>query len=290
MNDTILEIVQDLSARANLPKVITINSTTDGTVRHFLALAHLEGAELVSRYDWEQLIRQHTVTLEDGREAYPLPKDFARQVMRTYWDITNQWQISPVNASEWTGIKASLVQSNIFNLTRFWTWNKDQIFIHPTPTAGDVGKQIKFEYISKTWIKPTDWEAGKLFFPNEKCWYDGNIYQATISGNAGSTPPTHTSGSVSDGSATWLFVQPYGYTRFYTDKDTPLIDSTLVGLGIRLRYEKEMGFDFSYTEQEYQLRLNRETSSLKGLSPFGFAGAYNDLLNVPLLPDGNWII
>jgi hypothetical protein len=290
MQDTILEIIQDLCARANLPKVLTINNTSDATVRHFLALAHLEGAELVSKYDWEQLIRTFTITLEAGKEAYSLPNDFARQIMRTYWDVSNNWRIAPIEASQWTGVKSSLIQTNIYNITRFWTWNKDQVYIHPVPTAGDAGKQLKFEYLSQTWIKPTDWQASKQFETSSRCWYEGNVYEAVGGGNCGSTPPTHTTGTVSDGNVSWLFVQSYGYTRFITNTDLPLIDSTLIALGIRLRYEKEMGFDFTYTEKEYQERLNRETSSLKGLTPFGFAGSYSDIYNIPLLPDGNWII
>ena len=45
--------------------------------------------------------------------------------------------------------------------------------------------------------------------------YDGNIYVATTAGTTGATPPTHTSGTVSDGGVSWRYVATSPVAVFY---------------------------------------------------------------------------
>lgn len=47
------------------------------------------------------------------------------------------------------------------------------------------------------------WQAGAPFGPGAYCIYGPNLYERVSGSTAGSTPPTHTSGQVSDGSVLW---------------------------------------------------------------------------------------
>jgi hypothetical protein len=62
----------------------------------------------------------------------------------------------------------------------------------------------------------TVWSAGAAVTAGDYRYYGLNIYQAAGSGTTGATPPTHTSGSVSDGTITWAYINSY-ITAAYTD-------------------------------------------------------------------------
>lgn len=289
MTQSILEIVQDLAARAYLTVGSDVVNTQDSTAKHLLALAHLEGAELVSKADFPELVRLHTITLIDGQEQYALPVDFDRAVMRTFWDNSNTWRTSPVTPQTWRTLKTNLVNALVSKVQRFWSWDDNKIFIYPVPTSDDAGNTLSFEYLSNTWIRPQKWGEGTTYDSGARVWANGNIYTADSAGAAGATQPTHTTGSASDGSLSWTYLQNYGQTRFLQNTDVPLIDATLLSLGIRLRYERETEHDASdATREEYERRLNRKITALKDTEPFGFSGRYVTEGNIPILPDGNF--
>lgn len=52
----------------------------------------------------------------------------------------------------------------------------------------------------------TLWATGVSKAIRSFVYYGNNIYVATTAGTTGATPPTHTSGSVSDGGVTWKFI------------------------------------------------------------------------------------
>src|SRR5690606_27446188 len=53
---------------------------------------------------------------------------------------------------------------------------------------------------------PSLWSSGISVPLNQRRRYEGRIYEAKTAGTTGSTPPTHTSGVVSDGGVDWLFI------------------------------------------------------------------------------------
>lgn len=55
----------------------------------------------------------------------------------------------------------------------------------------------------------TAWASSTSFASGAYCIYGLNLYQTTAGGTTGATPPTHTSGSVSDGAVTWAYVNSY---------------------------------------------------------------------------------
>jgi hypothetical protein len=66
---------------------------------------------------------------------------------------------------------------------------------------------------------PRPWVALSFFNPNETVVNAGNMYQTIAGGTAGTTAPTHTSGSGSDGSVTWAYVGPFNSLMYPKDDD-----------------------------------------------------------------------
>lgn len=49
------------------------------------------------------------------------------------------------------------------------------------------------------------WAASQSVLEYDWCYYGSNMYSCTVGGTTGATPPTHTSGSASDGTITWTY-------------------------------------------------------------------------------------
>lgn len=54
---------------------------------------------------------------------------------------------------------------------------------------------------------PASWSKGKLYKIGDVVLSDGKEYIATSSGNTGDNPPIHTSGTISQGKVSWLFMK-----------------------------------------------------------------------------------
>lgn len=66
------------------------------------------------------------------------------------------------------------------------------------------------------------WKTGVVVTSGSSvCYYGNNYYVAASTGTTGSTPPTHTNGSASDGGVSWAFKGAYlqAGTDFYVDTD-----------------------------------------------------------------------
>lgn len=59
------------------------------------------------------------------------------------------------------------------------------------------------------------WNSGTVYSNNDIVINNSREYVATTSGTSGATPPTHTTGSLSDGGVIWQHVKPALVTNFY---------------------------------------------------------------------------
>ena len=60
-----------------------------------------------------------------------------------------------------------------------------------------------------------NWSAGITIGSNYRVYHNGNEYLATNTGTTGATPPTHTTGTASDGTITWQYMGPYRRSPVY---------------------------------------------------------------------------
>lgn len=86
------------------------------------------------------------------------------------------------------------------------------------PTSGkwDVGQEIKLHppiaggksyavCVTAGVANNSAWAATKAYAVGAQVNAGGNVYTATVAGTSGSTPPSHTSGTATDGTVTWSF-------------------------------------------------------------------------------------
>ena len=69
-----------------------------------------------------------------------------------------------------------------------------------------------------TGLDMPEWLPHRLYAVGQRVWYKLNVYQVAVGGGGvtTATPPTHTSGDVSDGTVTWTFVETNEAISEYT--------------------------------------------------------------------------
>ena len=78
------------------------------------------------------------------------------------------------------------------------------------------------------------WATGQAITVNTYRYYGLNLYICTVAGTTGATPPTHTSGAVSDGGVTWLFKRVFSAGSTAADYNS--INSTMIRNSAAGRY------------------------------------------------------
>lgn len=92
----------------------------------------------------------------------------------------------------------------------------DVIIDYPNPSAVGYHRQliavtegyVKNVHLRKdfSWVSGRSIAALNTGFGIATCWYGDNVYRALNTGTTGETPPTHTSGDVTDGGIVWRYV------------------------------------------------------------------------------------
>lgn len=269
---TILEIIQDVCSELSLPRHESVVGNTDLTIRQLLAQAHDDIDQMRRALEWPELQKEATITLVDGQASYALPGDYYKQVSRTHWDLNNQWElVGPLTAQEWQYYKSGIVGIGIRRRFRVKGSTTAQVFIDPTPDSSDAGQELRYEYISKSCVRPKTWVTGTTFLAGSFCFYNGNIYTTTAGGVSGVTAPTHTSSNASDGGIDWEFYSE-PYTKYRADTDLPLLDPETHKKGIRWRWLDSKGMASATQKYEHAVMMQQAATNLKGARTLNLAG------------------
>jgi hypothetical protein len=245
---------------------------------------------LKRRHDWPELQKEHTFDLADGVANYALPADFERFISRTHWSRADQWENSfPISPQEWQWRKSGISEVTPWKHLRVKNAVDNQIFVHPTPDSGEAGDTLVFEYISSQVIKPATWTQSTTYMPGSYTWYNGNVYFTALGGTSGSTPPTGTGSSISDGGITDWAYQSEPYLEFLKDTDEPILDDHIVELGVQWRMMYQKGFQFQQYKDEYEMEVDSEATSKSGSRILDMTGARPSFSIGPNnVPDGNF--
>ncbi len=261
---TILSTLQHVARLINLRPPSSVIGSTDPMILTMLEIANEEGKYLRTEYDWAQLSKEYTFTLSASTETYALPYDFDRFLHRTMWDRSQNWEIrGPLTPQEWQWRKSGVSSQGPRENFRIRGSASNQFYINPTPGSTDSGRTIVFEYQSASWIRPKTWTANTVFGASTYCFYNGNYYQTNAGGTTGVTPPTHTTGSASDGGVTWNYDNLRVFDSFIADTDVGLLPERIIGLGIQYRMLRQRGLEYQHIQQEYQESLMKEGAKIK---------------------------
>jgi hypothetical protein len=112
-------------------------------------------------------------------------------------------------------------------------------------------------------MRPQLWVASTAYITGDYCWYNGNIYTCDAGGTSGSTAPTHTSGSASDGNLSWTYSGD-DYTEYLADTDVCHLNEHLIGLGVQWMYKRAKGLSYQDLRADFERLLKSRATSLKG--------------------------
>lgn len=282
--DTVLTIAQKVCEECRITSPSALVGTTDSNYILIKRLIEKAVGDLGDGFPWPELLKETTFTLSTGVANYPFPADFDRQAFETIWNRTQRWPlIGPLTPIEWQNIKSGIVTTMPRQRFIVKSYADSQLYIDPTPTASENGQTIVFNYFSKNCFKPKTWVTNTVFAAGSWCSYNGNFYTTTAGGTTGATPPTHTSGSVSDGAVTWTFSSsPYEY--IVADTDSPILDSRTIIDEVVWRFKRESKFDnWESLRKESQDKIELAKSKLSSAAVLTIG---NKRLDPPMM--GTW--
>ena len=157
---TLLTMVRAACAETNQPQPTSVVNSTEVTAQQMLSLANAIGDELQKDYAWQTLVREASfsaaATASQGT-IISKASDFDRFVNDTMFNRTAGWRVrGPVSAQEWQAVQAS----GVSGLDRAFYIRQGNIYMTPTPTAGD---SIYFEYVTTKWCESSGGTAQLAF-------------------------------------------------------------------------------------------------------------------------------
>lgn len=290
MGVTALSIAQTCASRLGLAVPLTLVVNYDNNVMLLKAMIERTAQEIREGFAWPQLEREWTITLATNTDSYAFPGDFNRIISETWWNRTQKWPlIGPIDPVQWQQYKSGLVTTLPRQRFRVKYWADAQFFIDPTPTSSENGQTVVFEYITRTLWAPKTWVTGDAYSSTSYCSYNGNIYYTALGGVTGATPPTHTSGSVSDGGVTWTYQSTF-YDTIRADTDQTILDPQLIIEGAIWRWKEEKGYDFESLKFIAEANIDSAKTKLTGAS---ILTVNNWRMTTPMIgvwsyPEGNY--
>lgn len=253
---TLATIVQNVANEAGYTVESNIIASTETTTKQLRAIVQRVNREISDQYPWPLMYAAGSITLVNGQATYALPAAFSFYQYNTFWNQSTRWRIlGPMTQQEYAEIKGYGLNTTVYQRFQFRGISDKQFLISPTPTVS--GQTIIFEYIAERSVRPKTWTAATYFAAGAYTFNNGNYYTTTAGGTSGSTAPTHTSGSASDGGVTWTYYDGI-YNTFLADTDETLFNEKTLELGvlerfaeihaltgIQPRYEKQLNEDFS---------------------------------------------
>ena len=289
---TVLQIAQDALFDTGLTPPTSLESATDFVQNQIKAILYNEARALRRMRNWKTQKRIHTFTTTADRDAYPLPEDFYSMVGDTAYDRSASLRLqNSISDPRWNDrlygyqLVGSPYGYRVFGPDINPSTDGGQFKLNPP--AASTGITIGFEYRTANLFLPPNWTEGESIgstgiYRNA----NGNIYVSASTGTCGSDIPSHTTGTVDDGTVDWTYVTaPYETIR--SDEDLSIFDDEVLVLGLMWRWKKSKGQDFS------QERLDWEEA--KRTAPSRWHGAYRGKLSRVsrqqrryTAPDGGW--
>jgi hypothetical protein len=118
--------------------------------------ANMAGIELLTMYDWQELIKNYqipiTATFNGQKEkAFPLPEDFFDWIDQTNWNATTQFpSLGPVSAQMWQQL---LIRTTLPTLSFYWQVRDNMIYVLAPPNSPQT---MNVFYMSQAWVRDQD--------------------------------------------------------------------------------------------------------------------------------------
>ena len=255
---TLATAVANVAAEAGYTVDSNIVTSTDVTTKQLLAIAQRINREIADQYPWPKLYASGSFALVGGQATYSLPAAFSWYHYETFWNSSNRWRVlGPMSPQEYAEIRGYGLNTTVYQRFQVRGLSNSELLISPTPSAAQDGDIIIFEYVADRAARPRTWASGVLYGANTYTFYNGNYYTTAAGGTTGSTAPTHTSGSVSDGSVTWTYYNG-AYSDFLADTDETVFNQKTLELGMLERFGEIHGL--TGIQPRYMVQMNEDYS------------------------------
>lgn len=255
---SIATVIQNVANEAGYTVESNILTSQETTTKQLLAIANRINRDIFEAYPWPKCYASGAITLVNGQATYQLPAAFSYYHYETFWNSSTRWRVlGPMTEQEYAEIRGFGLNTTVYQRFQIRGLSNSELLISPTPGASYSGDIIIFEYIADRSVRPKTWTTATAFAANSYCFYNGNYYQTTAGGTTGATPPTHTSGSASDGGVTWDYYSG-PYNQFLADTDSSIFQEKLLEQGILERFAEIHGLDS--IRPRFEVQLNEEFS------------------------------
>jgi hypothetical protein len=150
---TLSAIVQNVAGMVAYPVPNDPAGSEDPAVQQMVQAANMAGNELLTLYDWQELIKRHAMTIVSSEpnqreRAFDLPEDLARWVDQTNWNATTQFpSLGPVSPQMWQQL---LIRTTLPTLSFYWQVRDNKIYVLAPPNSPQT---MSVFYISAGWVR-----------------------------------------------------------------------------------------------------------------------------------------
>lgn len=236
---TLATIVQNVANEAGYTVDNVVITSSETTTKQIRTMVQRQNREIAERYLWPVLFASGSFTTVAGQSTYALPAAFAYNHYNTFWNQSTRWRLlGPMTEQEYAEILGYGLNTTVYQRFQIRGISNNQLLMSPTPTTS--GQIIIFEYVAERFVRPATWVTATVYAAGAFTFYNGNYYQTTGGGTSGGTPPTHTSGSASDGGVTWDYYNG-AYPEFRADSDVSLFQEKMLEQGVLERFAEIHG-------------------------------------------------
>jgi hypothetical protein len=169
-----------------------------------------------------------------------------------------------MSPQEYAEVRGYGLNTTVYQRFQIRGVTNSELLISPTPSAAQNNNIIIFEYVADRSARPRTWTTSTTYGVNSYTFYNGNYYETASGGTTGATPPTHTSGSVSDGGVLWTYYNG-AYSDFLADTDETVFNQKTLELGMLERFAEIhglTGIQPRYMTQMHEDYSRQQTSKI----------------------------
>jgi len=254
---TLSTIVSNVANEAGYTVETNVLTSSETTTKQIRTMVQRINREMGDKYMWPMLFASGSFTTVAGQAAYQLPAAFSFYHYNTFWNQSTRWRLlGPMTEQEYAEILGYGLNTTVYQRFQIRGMSNNQLLMSPTPT--ETGQVIIFEYVAERYARPATWVTNTVYAANAYTFYNGNYYQTAGGGTSGATPPTHTSGTVSDGGVSWAYYSGT-YPDFLADTDVSVFNEKTLELGVLERFAEIHGLTVA---PRFEVQMNEDFSKL----------------------------
>lgn len=150
---TLSAIVQNVASMVAFPVPNDPAGSEDPAVQQMVQAANMAGNELLSMFDWQELIKRHLMTIQASEAnqkelAFDLPEDLFKWLDQTNWNATTQFpSLGPVSPQMWQQL---LIRTTLPTLSFYWQVRDNKIYVLAPPSSPQT---MAVYYLSAGWVR-----------------------------------------------------------------------------------------------------------------------------------------